>query len=157
METKTKTKNYGKDFEYDFINSLDKDIYRKRLRDSVGLFGVKNECDFIIFYKNLFLLELKTTAAKSLSIQNIRPQQLLILTDLSYKDNIIAGFVINFRFCNETYFIGADKVSSYLLETGRKSIPYDFLQKNGYKIPQKLKRTRYSYDLTDFIKNFKKN
>jgi hypothetical protein len=70
-------KNPGKQFERNFKEAvLKEDIYIHRINDSDLSFAggnssytPKSEADFILYYKTLFLIECKSTGAKSISIQ----------------------------------------------------------------------------------------
>ena len=66
-------------------------------------------------------------------------------------DGIYAGFIINFRDLEETYYLTVEEVISYMKNADRKSIPVEYCRENGVQIPQKKKRTRYSYDMSYFL------
>ena len=44
-----------------------------------------------------------------------------------------------------------EEVVSYMKNADRKSIPVEYCRENGVQIPQKKKRTRYSYDMSYFL------
>lgn len=153
------SKNVGKIFEEDFIKSVPQDMFKFRFRDlpyhltKGAKYEVNNNpADFIIFNgETLYILELKSTALSSYPFSNTRDNQVKGLLKYSELRNVVAGFVINLRKYNETYFI---KIEDYIvLKSGdTKSISRQSLQLVGYLIPQKLKRIRYSYDLERLFK-----
>lgn len=151
--------NPGKMFEEDFIKSVPDQIFHYRLRDSAGTwqggentrFTPCNICDFIIFDRSkLYLLELKSHKGKSLPISCIRENQLKGLLQ-AYRKGVKAGYIINFRDVEETYFFSANSMNSFLTTETRKSIPLSIVRQYGILIPQEKKRTRYKYDLSEFI------
>lgn len=151
-------KNVGKIFEEDFIKSVPNNIFYFRFKD-LPYFLTKNSkyevsnnpADFIIFYNNLFILELKSTDNTSYPFSNTRENQVKGLKKYSEKDKVICGFIINMRRYNETYFL---RINDYLYlekESGRKSISIKDLRFYGVRIYQELKRTRYRYDIKTFL------
>src|SRR5690554_2379324 len=117
--------NAGKKFETYFKKSLIKDnFYVVRIPDPPQSFNQsdkqlrfsnKNPYDLIAFKNGkMYCLELKTTNSTSFSYQkdikekgkNIKIHQIKGLTEADYHDkDIIAGFVLNFRKVNRTYFL----------------------------------------------------
>lgn len=152
-------KNPGKAFEEDFKNSIPEDILYIRLKDAGGWsngsntrFTVKNECDAILFREPyLYMLEFKSHKGKSLPLSCISPNQLKQLKSFTKYDYVIAGFVINFRDLEETYFIYADYVYQFAQEMERKSIPYDFIRDRGHRVQQTKKKVRYTYDVEQML------
>ena len=53
----------------------------------------------------LYLLELKSTKGKSLSLNNIRKNQVDDLMAASEYANIVSGLIVNFADVEETYFM----------------------------------------------------
>lgn len=165
-----KKQNPGKMFEQDFLKSIPSNVFKLRLKDDTLKFkNVTNPADIIMFgeihplktleltteksNKILFLLELKSTKEKSLSYANIKQNQFDGLYDASKIDGILAGFVINFRCVNETYFLEINKAIQYKDTNCRKSFPIEFVRQNGILIPCKKKRTRYTYDINTFLES----
>lgn len=151
--------NSGKMFEEDFIKSVPEGIFHYRLRDSAGTwqggentrFTPSNICDFIIFDgSKLYLLELKSHKGKSIPISCIRPKQIEGLLQ-AYRKGVKAGYILNFRDIEETYFFNANSMNSFLKSETRKSIPVATVREYGELIPQEKKRTRYKYDLSNLI------
>lgn len=146
--------NEGKYFERDFIGSVSNEWFKYRLNDSssswqggeAARFTPSNICDFIIYNGKLWLLELKSHKGKSIPLSCIRPKQLQGLLE-AYKKGTQAGYVFNFRDVNETYYVDANMLNSYLVSCERKSIPLTWLQKAGKLIPQTRKKIRFNYDL----------
>ena len=149
--------NEGKSFESDFIKSVPAEWFKYRLNDSGGAwqggdnarFTPSNICDFIVYNGNLWLLELKSHKGKSLPLSCIRPKQLEGLVNASTK-SVKAGFVINFRDTEETYYVAAEAIDYFVKMETRKSIPLDWVKQFGVLIPQKKKKVRFTYTL-DFM------
>jgi len=151
--------NAGKRFEEDLIKSVPNDWFKYRLNDSASSwqggekarFTPSNICDFIVYNGNLWLLELKSHKGKSLPLSCIREKQLQGLVDAN-KRGVLAGFIINFRDVQETYFIMAESIKQFIETEERKSIPISYLRFCGELIPQTKKKVRYNYDLK-FMEN----
>lgn len=147
--------NEGKKFEQDIIKSIPEGVFYYRLRDSAGTwqggdntrFTPSNICDLIVFNEgNLYLLELKSHKGKSIPLTCIRENQIEGLMK-AYKKGIKAGYIINFRDIEETYYFSANSMNSFLNTEERKSIPLQRVREYGILIPQEKKRVRYKYDL----------
>lgn len=151
--------NEGKAFEADFNKSVPKNWFVYRLKDSAMNWNrtddtkhtPSNICDFFIFTgSHLYGVECKSFLGKSIPYSNIKNNQLIGLVEMSVSLPALAQgiFVLNFRELNETYAINAFLINA-LIESGhRKSISIGEARSTGVLIPQKLKRVRYSYDLT---------
>lgn len=172
-------KNPGKKFEEDIKNSAENQgLFILRLNDSslswqhekTSRFTAENPYDFIMFeMPNLFNLELKSTGYSSISIQRnpeeknkmIKLHQINSLTQSSLHEGVFAGFIFNFRDDedinnNYTYFMFISDFNTFLVERDKKSInKLDVVQYGGIRLDQKLKRTRYSYDIKKMIKNIR--
>ena len=168
-------KNPGKKFEEDIKASADNQgLFILRLNDSslswqhekTSRFTAENPYDFIVFSEpNLFCLELKSTGYNSISIQRlpeeknkmIKLHQINSLTRSSLHDGVCAGFIFNFR--NEedindddTYYMAIEDFNTFLVESDKHSInKVDVVQYGGVRLTQKLKRTRYTYDIKKMI------
>lgn len=171
------SKNPGKKFEEDIKSSaMMENIFILRLNDSslswqhekTSRFTAENPYDFIMFFKpNLFCLELKSTGYSSMSIQRIPEEknkmiklhQINSLTQSSLKDGVYAGFILNFRddediTNNDTYFLSIQNFNNFLVESDKKSInKLDVVQHGGIRLSQKIKRTRYIYDINKMIQD----
>ena len=176
--------NKGKLFEGDFQQSAKNDgIWVLRLSDSslswqkehTARFTVQNPFDFLMFeYPALFAVECKSTTYKSMSIQRgfesesdkkksamIKAHQISALTNASLYDGIYAGFLLNFRndediHDNITYWLPIEGFTRFLLENDKQSInKLDCVDYGAFVVKQKLKRTRYTYDIKDLINRIK--
>lgn len=167
--------NEGKSFEQQFKSSIPLDYYYLRLndpaqsftQDSSSLrFSPQNPYDAVLFSPNgyLFCLELKSTLGsltywkeefenkKSKSTFNIKKNQILGLEKASKHKRIIAGFVLNFRKVNQTYFLSIKQFNDLIKDLGKKSInENDVIGAGAYLIEQKLKKIKYSYNIEKFV------
>lgn len=145
--------NAGKIFEFQVMNSIPNYMFKMRLKDTVAHFkNDTNPCDMIAFYDGRFyMFELKSTQNASLPFANIHYHQFKDLELYSRVDGVFAGFLIEMRKYNETYYLPIDTALKYVNESGRKSFPISFLRDNGIKVEQTLKRTRYSFDMETLI------
>ena len=146
-------KDKGKEFEKDLKKSIPPDYYIERYKDdTAGFYGVSNPADYRIYRKPyLFLFELKSHKGKSLPFSCIRDNQIQGMYKAHLTDGIYAGFIINFRDLEETYYLTVEEVVSYMKNADRKSIPVEYCRESGIRIHQKKKRTRYSYDMRNFL------
>lgn len=145
--------NAGKIFEFQIINSIPNYMYKLRLKDiSVRFKNDTNPCDMIVFYDGRFyMFELKSTKNSSLPFANIHYHQFKDLELADKIEGLHAGFLIEMRKYNETYYLPIKKALDYVENSGRKSFSIDFLRENGIKIRQTLKRTRYTFDMEKLI------
>lgn len=161
-------KNEGKKFEEDFKKSCDSTdgVFFYRLKDGSASWGgndktrfqAKNDFDnFIYSIHGLCLLELKSTLGKSLPLGNIKQSQIDGLNKAANKniDKLYAGFIINYRDCEETYYISVQQLNDFINKNERKSIPIDFCRDNGLKLSGEKLKVRYRYNIDEFIKNIK--
>lgn len=169
----------GKKFEQQFGNSCIKDkIFYFKIKDIHIPFQYRskiklpqNEYDNFIFSKGILApLELKSTEKKSISFAEniIRPHQIKNLTIANGYDGVIAGFLFNFRECdNQTFFVHiqdfntykkiAEKQLEHVYESkvNKSSIPIDICKEIGIEIENKKIRTTYKYDVNKLIENIK--
>lgn len=154
-------KNAGKRFEEDFKNSVPEEYFIYRLRDGTANFsGDKNEnvrfqatniADFIVMTNDkLLFLELKSYDSTCIPIKGIRENQLNGLCNIN-NPKVMGYFIFNFRKNERTYAVQAKKVKEFIENAERKSIPIIFAKDNGLEIPSEKKRTRFSYDLKEFL------
>lgn len=157
--------NSGKRFEQNWKNSIPKGIFYYRFRDGSSSWGGNdkvrfqqtNICDCLMFDGDyLYLLELKSTKGKSLSFNNIKKHQIDDLLWASEYANTICGLVIEFSEFVECYFIEINKFKAFYNQTNRKSIPIDYLQKNGIKIGTEKKKINSKFDIEKFINDIVK-
>lgn len=145
--------NAGKIFEFQVMNSIPNYMFKLRLKDTVMQFkNDTNPCDMIVFYDGRFyMLELKSTQNTSLPFANIHYHQFKDLELAAKVKGVHAGFLIEMRNYNETYYLPIDKALDYVENSGRKSFAISFLRENGIKVEQTLKRTRYSFNMEKLI------
>jgi recombination protein U len=163
--------NDGKIFEQDFRKSIPDSCYSLRLNDPAqsfnkandGLrFSLHNPYDTILFDgKKLYCFELKTSLnsltfwkpeyeykEKHQSINN-KSNQIIGLTNASKFENIIAGFIINFRSdINKTYFVSIDEFNKLINSISKKSFNCADVEKytSAILIEQQIKKVHYKYD-----------
>ena len=169
-------KNPGKIFERNFKEAtLKQDIYIHRINDTdlsfVGgnsFFTPKSEADFILYYKTLFLLECKSTGAKSISIQREKEKQGMIkldqiesLINASQFPNIEACFLLNFRDddnsfgMERTYLMNIEDFSTFLAIEDKSSINEKDINKyGGIQMLQEKKRKYYTYNTKELIDRY---
>ncbi len=152
--------NSGKRFEQNWKNSIPKDIFYYRFRDGSSSWGGNdkvrfqqtNICDCLMFDGDyLYLLELKSTKGKSLPFNNIKKHQIDDLLWASEYANTICGLVIEFSDLTGCYFIEIGRFKAFYDSTNRKSIPIDYLRKNGIKIGIEKKKINSKFDVKKFI------
>ena len=152
--------NEGKKFEQDFKKSVPSHAYYYRLKDGTGNIGGQNEnlrfqatniCDCILYGMDKFyMLELKTHKGKSIPFSCVRDNQLQGLYDAGLK-KVYAGFIINFRDIEKTFYINACSMLRFKESASRKSYPLSFFETYGQLIPQTKLRTRYRYDIDSML------
>lgn len=165
--------NSGKIFETDFKNSIPDNVFYYRIPDPPQSFGGgqdnlrfsrKNPCDIFLFSPTshtLYALELKSVGTNSISFERskedkgvIHYHQIKALQEFNTYDGIVAGFVINFRNTEKTYFIEICDFTDMINEIDKKSFnEKDLLKYNPTIIDQHKKRTRYSYDIEKFLRD----
>ena len=146
-------KDEGKKFEQDIKASIPLDFYTERYKDdTAGFYGVSNPADYRLYkYPYTFLIELKTHKGKSIPIDRIRPNQIQGMYKAVEHKGIYAGFIINFRELEETYYIAVQDMVTFINSKERKSIPVDWCRETGVRIEQQKKRVRYTYDLGKWL------
>lgn len=161
-------KNEGKIFEEDFAKSFSSSTFIYRLRDTSSSwqndnntscksrFSVKNICDYIVFSnisKNLLLIELKSVKGNSCPFNNVKTHQINNLYTESKKEGIKAYFIFNFRSIRETYALKAENVYEFYKNSERRSFNYQWCKEYGIFIESKLKRTRFTYEISSLLEN----
>lgn len=174
--------NSGKIFESEIKDSVPNNVYFQRMNDSATSWGKgvntqftpNNPYDFFAFYNgNLFCLELKSTKHTSLTFWRedfedrtkkqtfmIRKNQVQGLQKANTYDNIYAGFLINFREVERTYWVNIAQFMEYTKKEkfNKKSVNEDDLISMGALcIPQEKKRVRYKYDMELLFHELAKN
>lgn len=161
--------NVGKSFEQDFFARLPESVYKLRLPDPAASFSSpsslrfsnKNPYDFLLYrHPYLFALELKSrigaisfyTEDSPTRTVDIKKWQITGLLDASSHPGVIAGFVLNFRDKANTYYLPIASFLSFAGSTTKKSInESDVTSLGAFKIPQTLKRTKYSFDISSML------
>lgn len=159
--------NAGKEFEKDFKNSVPEDVYYMRINDNALGFNIqqsqqrfttKSPYDALMYRcPCFFALELKSTQGKSISFGGKQPMikehQIKELAKASKHNGIKAGFVFNFRECdNKTVFVPIVEFIKIARSNGKKSININELnESNSVVISNTLKKVRYKYDIEKFM------
>ena len=169
--------NTGKIFEQDIKSSFPDSCLIVRLPDpphsftqrSDTKFVHKNPCDYIVFEsesRKLFCLELKSTKYKSMSFEDINSDekqnkmvhkhQIEGLFKFSRFDNVESGFLFNFRDekndTERTYYQDIRSFMDMCLKINKSSFnEMDLILYNAVKITGNKKRTRYRWDLGEFL------
>jgi penicillin-binding protein-related factor A (putative recombinase) len=166
-------KSVGKQFEADFAASIPDGVYFQRIKDPAQSFGGSGNTSFspsnpydcyMYSYPTFFALELKT-ADKSMSFwrensegdplkhtYNIKRNQIKALQKASEHKGVIAGFFLNFRSEDKTYFLEINKFLDLVNSIEKKSINQMDVSSCGLLIHQKKLRVHYRYDIGRFIK-----
>ena len=160
-------KSVGKIFEDEIKASIPVDFYVERYKDdTAGFYGVSNPADYRIYkYPLLFLLELKSHKGKSLPLAKIRENQIKGMLKAAKYAGICAGFLINYRDLEKTFYISVREIVAEYYEVDtrgnvkakegiRKSIPVEWCEDHGEIIGQELKRVRYKYNLEKFFRRY---
>lgn len=156
--------NPGKDFEADLEKSCIKQhVFYDRIKDVFippdlrsKIFVTKNKYDNYLFKDGwLFSCELKSSGQKSVSFDEkiIKQHQIdNLLKATTYNENIISGFIFNFRsYSNQTYFVHILDFLEFKNSTDRKSISLDICSEIGVRINNQIKKVHYHYDILEFI------
>lgn len=139
-------------------------------------FSWDNECDFFIFDDKhilLYTIECKSTKFRSMSYETkeeyeynkankikskrmIKYHQIQSLTNFSKFENIVSGLFLNFRDdernLQRTYFLNIKDYNLMIKTLNKKSIDeIDISRHNAVKINGFIKRTRYTWDLNEFL------
>lgn len=159
--------NVGKIFEEQLNKSVPDYALIYRLSDPAQSFGggntrfsAKNPFDFLIWDSKrhiLYAVEAKTVAKKTISFERVKEDkgdihlhQIEGLSAWKKYDGITCGLIIEFRELEKTIFLEINDMKTAMDVISKKSFTIEDLDKNGisyFVIPQKKKRTRYTYDL----------
>ena len=97
-------------------------------------FKTPSTTDYNGIYKSRYIdFEAKETKLKSFPLQNIHKHQLDHLEKI-VKHGGIGFIIVSFTTLDKVFLLPIEKVIDYVNETSKKSIPYDFFEKNGYLI-----------------------
>lgn len=179
---KSKSQFSGKKFESDFKSSIPDSILLIRLNDSPQVFAKskltsythKTPCDFIVFdccNRILVPLELKTTKYKSISFEDVNcnddqnkmvhKHQIVGLTNFSHYDNVVPGFLFNFRDedrnCERTYYQRIEDFNNMISTIDKKSFnELDLLTSgNAIVVKGEIKKTHYRWDIKSLFNDIK--
>jgi recombination protein U len=150
----------GKSFEQDFKKSVPEDVFYYRFRDGTSSwdkgemtrFQQTNICDCMMYDgNNLYLLELKSHKGRSIPFTCVSEHQVKDLSEVARYVNVNAGMIFNFRDLSQTYYIPIDEIEKFHTAAERKSFPLEFAMQYGVKIKQTILRTRYKYDIKEFL------
>lgn len=171
------SKNVGKVFENSIKNSVPSYAKLLRIPDPPQSFvqrkdtkfSRKNPYDFEIFdsvNRIQYCLELKSTSQKYMSYQtdeddnknaNIQWHQIEGLTKASKFDNVISGFLCNFRLDNGEqllYFLNIENFNKFRNDVNKRSMNImDIVLYGGIKINGTKKRINYKWNLDEFLKS----
>lgn len=176
MSAKLSRVNYGRRLEDDVQKSCkEQNIFFHNIRDVFLPPDVRRRVrlpqqsyDCIMFHnKVLFPMELKTTKNKSISFAEaiIKQHQIDNLLEASKFENVIAGFLFNFREQpnNHTFFIPIERFveyqniaqnqleHTYVSRVNQQSIPIDICREIGYEVKAELKQVNYRYYMSDLL------
>ena len=152
----------GKKFEEEVKDSISKDIFYYRFRDTPSSYAkdsqtikyiVPNPCDIFLFKTPcLYFIELKNVSSKkTYSFDDTAMKQIKRMNDLKEVPKFVKGFLITFREYEETYILYLSDINMFLKESGKKSIKKEECGALGIFIPQTKKIKYYFYDLTPLI------
>jgi penicillin-binding protein-related factor A (putative recombinase) len=177
-------KNTGKNFESIIKSNAPSYLKVTRIPDppqsftkrSDTRFSKKNPYDFEAFdsvHRINYCLELKSVSQKYLTYHtseddekdkksaNIQWHQIDGLTKASEYDNVVAGFLLNFRLDNGEqllYFLNIKDFNRLRKNTTKKSMNImDIVLFGGIKINGEKLRVNYRWDLDEFLKSQSKN
>lgn len=131
-------------------------------------FTPRNPYDYFIYdYPYLYCMELKSTQIKYLTFWRedfeaemgkdvkfaIRKNQIEGLARAAKYEGVYAGFVINFRSIERTYYLSIENFLAYVESLPKKSInEKDIVLAGGLLVPQEKIRTRYRYGVRYLMK-----
>lgn len=156
--------------EKNFKDSVSKNIYYVRIKDSATSFGESvitkftpnNPYDSFMFYEGyLFPIELKSTKSTSVSIQTTKKQkgkmikinQIKGLEYASTFSQIYAGFILDFRTSDKTYYLSIQDFLKFQSESNKKSInEKDIKEYNGIVLTKVMKVKYYRYKVRKLLK-----
>ena len=163
----------GKQFEADFRRSVSSFTYEYRLKDcptgwtrnctcdctDPTRFAPRNDYDELFYYQGtLWLLELKSHNGTAFGFSAVTEKrtgkpnhQVRGLMRASPHEGIVAGFVINFRKYDETYYIPIAVFHTLFMHARVRSINLKLARECGVKIPQRKKIKNWGYDINDFV------
>lgn len=147
-------------------------IYKKPTPISIVKVDYKSRCDAVIkeayfkvpsttdyngVYKGKYIdFEAKETTLNFFPLANIHEHQIRHLNTISKMGGI--GFIIvRFLKIDETYILENERLQSFLLNSKRKSIPYEYFIKYGYRVNLKYNPRIDYIKVIDLIMGGKEN
>ena len=106
-----------------------------------AFFTVPSTTDYNGIYNGKYIdFEAKETQNKtSFSLSNIHEHQIKHLTNVNNHGGI-AFLIVRFTTINETYLLTAEKLSQFINNINRKSIPLNYFKENAYLIKDGYRR-----------------
>lgn len=156
----------GKKFEQNFKNSVPKDIFYYRFRDSASTyyggnsnlrFSNTNIADCLLFNGcKLILCELKAHKGSSIPLDCIigkksKEKQINDLHQASLFKNVNAYIICFFEDKELCYALPISKFVEFNENSDRKSVPISYFQENGIEIKTKKLKTNYMFQLDNLI------
>lgn len=157
--------NKGKIFEQQFKSSVPDYCLLIRLNDppqsfqKTARFSIQNPCDYLMFdtkHKLYLPIELKSTKSKSMPYSMVRQNQIESLTKFAGYDNVIPGFLLNYRdddsYIERCYFMHINNFDKMMNNTTKKSFnEVDILLNGAIKICGIKSRTRWTWNVDGFL------
>ena len=117
------------------------------------------------FTSTFYAIELKSVQTSSISFERskedkgvIHYYQIESLKKFSNYHNVVAGFVLDFRASDNTYFIDIDSFISLTNEIDKKSFnEKDLLEYSPIIIDKQKKKVNYKYNVEKFLEDTKLN
>ena len=171
-------KSVGKVFEENWKKSVPDNVLCYRPPDAAGSFGMNSgnnglrfsahsPCDYFLYDgNNLWTLELKTVAGKSISFERTKGDKGVIhyyqidsLRKFAQYNNVVSGFIIDFRGSDNTYFVNINDWEKLADSTEKKSLNETDILKviNPIKINKKKLKVNYKYDVATFLSETSNN
>ena len=84
----------------------------------------------------------------------IHKHQIVTLDEFSKYQNIVSGFILDFRLSDKTYFCSIENFLNLINTINKKSFNEDDMIKygNSIEIPKRKLKVNYRYDINNFIK-----
>ena len=113
----------------------------------------------------MYALELKSVQTNSISFERSKEDKGIIhyyqiesLKKFSNYHNVVAGFILDFRSSDNTYFIDIDNFISMINEIAKKSFnEKDLLKYSPILIEKKKLKVNYRYNVKKFLEDTKLN
>lgn len=114
-------------------------------------FKIPSTTDYNGIYKGKYIdFDAKETRCDNFPLNNIHKHQLEHLTNIVRHGGI--GFlIIRFVKKNTTFLITINKINEFINTNKRKSIPFDYIVKNGYTIKEKYNPRIDYLEIIDII------